>query len=516
MPSHAAHEKSSFYQRQRMPAVPMDRHSTANRMSRVTRAGRKLTYVLTVIQQPERARACGSGAKSSSDRRPVDPPPVVELKIYHDDGPKSEHVTFAYEANFFLFVTLEPAPPTAAAGRSQPGATTPNPVLTGMPVSGMAYLDRPSEAGYFIFPDLSVRHEGQYVLSFNLYEETKNRADEDLDPCAPLFAPAAAEPDSSFDWRLEVKSAPFTVYSAKKFPGLTESTHLSRIVAEQGCRVRIRRDVRMRRRDHKSDEQTPHEEYSPYRDEKDLFRHRTRSRSLSPTIPDSVQTPTHADPFTVAPPPPLRSSFLDRSLAPLTSSSAMSPATRASTFHPPPASNYTHRDRPSYALSSKSLHPPRDSRDYPPEFRPSSALANTSPPSPPTLLPPPSNPPAYSSHSPHGLTSLPSLERRLLNPTGPTRHLGPPALCHPPIAAINLSPLDTSLYASSSLRKRPHDRTLPGPLSSNHLRLFHGQRPPTPDAHTMEPDSDAMGLEKPMTYKRASGAMRVRGPPIIS
>jgi hypothetical protein len=29
----------------------------------MTAEGRKLTYVLTVIQQPERARACGSGAK---------------------------------------------------------------------------------------------------------------------------------------------------------------------------------------------------------------------------------------------------------------------------------------------------------------------------------------------------------------------------------------------------------------------------------------------------------------------
>lgn len=32
-------------------------------VTRVTKDGRELTYVLTVIQQPERARACGSGAK---------------------------------------------------------------------------------------------------------------------------------------------------------------------------------------------------------------------------------------------------------------------------------------------------------------------------------------------------------------------------------------------------------------------------------------------------------------------
>ena len=32
-------------------------------MTRMTAEGRKLSYELKVIQQPERARACGSGAK---------------------------------------------------------------------------------------------------------------------------------------------------------------------------------------------------------------------------------------------------------------------------------------------------------------------------------------------------------------------------------------------------------------------------------------------------------------------
>ena len=32
-------------------------------VTRMTAEGRKLTYELKVIQQPERARACGSGAK---------------------------------------------------------------------------------------------------------------------------------------------------------------------------------------------------------------------------------------------------------------------------------------------------------------------------------------------------------------------------------------------------------------------------------------------------------------------
>lgn len=41
-------------------------------ITRVTKEGRKLTYCLKVIQQPERARACGSGAKCKNyDRDPI-------------------------------------------------------------------------------------------------------------------------------------------------------------------------------------------------------------------------------------------------------------------------------------------------------------------------------------------------------------------------------------------------------------------------------------------------------------
>ena len=146
------------------------------------------------------------------------------------------------------------------------------PVLTGSPVAGMAYLDRPSPAGYFIFPDLSVRHEGLYRLSFSLFEELKEAKDGDNEPLGSpkakdkLLSSHPMAPRSHVHFRLEVKSQPFAVYSAKKFPGLSESTLLSRTVAEQGCRVRIRRDVRMRRRDKASDgyadfEEDPHAQY---------------------------------------------------------------------------------------------------------------------------------------------------------------------------------------------------------------------------------------------------------------
>lgn len=176
------------------------------------------------------------------------------MRIFESD-PRDDtlgtDITFVYNANFFLFATLETARPVAQ-GKAQASDA---PVLTGVPVAGVAYLDKPERAGYFIFPDLSVRNEGVYRLSFNLFEQTKDPKDATegpQQPPLPLPAPGKIPPPQQFlDFRLEVVTVPFTVYSAKKFPGLTSSTSLSRIIAEQGCRVRIRRDVRMRRREDK-------------------------------------------------------------------------------------------------------------------------------------------------------------------------------------------------------------------------------------------------------------------------
>ncbi len=196
---------------------------------------------------------------ASADRRPVDPPPVVELRLFEGEGSNKNDITFSHNANFFCFATLLDARPIAH-GRVQNSPQQTPPVLSGMAVSSMAYLDRPAEAGYFIFPDLSVRHEGRYKLKFSLWEQTKESKDETAD-----VAPAANEDPQqfaagAFECRIEANSAPFQVYSAKKFPGLAESTVLSRTVAEQGCRVRIRRDVRMRRREGKGGDYDSYEE----------------------------------------------------------------------------------------------------------------------------------------------------------------------------------------------------------------------------------------------------------------
>ncbi|KAJ5180670.1 hypothetical protein N7492_003880 [Penicillium capsulatum] len=242
------------------PPMMTPRNETESSVSRITRGGKQITYKLSVMQQPERARACGAGAK-------FDPPPVVELRIFESEpGNEAQKtdITFAYNANFFLYATLDTARPLAHGRVAGPPSC---PVLTGVPVAGVAYLDRPAQAGYFIFPDLSVRHEGRYRLNFHLYEEIKDAKDADQESHMPLpnqvgrtGASKPGNPQAFLHFRLEVKTVPFTVYSAKKFPGLATSTSLSRVIAEQGCRVRIRRDVRMRRRGDKRDEDFEYDE----------------------------------------------------------------------------------------------------------------------------------------------------------------------------------------------------------------------------------------------------------------
>ncbi|RKO87244.1 velvet factor [Blyttiomyces helicus] len=81
------------------------------------------------------------------------------------------------------------------------------------------------DGAFFVFPDLSVRMEGSYRLKFSLFEIINT----EIYYCTCIY------------------SDPFNVYPAKKFPGMEESTFLSRTFAEQGLKIRIRKELRMRK-----------------------------------------------------------------------------------------------------------------------------------------------------------------------------------------------------------------------------------------------------------------------------
>ncbi|KAI2103206.1 hypothetical protein LOZ33_001155 [Ophidiomyces ophidiicola] len=79
-----------------------------------------------------------------------------------------------------------------------------------------------SDGGFFVFGDVSVRTEGRFRLKFNLFEM---RRDEVVHIRSIL-------------------SNPFQVVPPKAFPGMTESTFLSRSFADQGVKLRIRKEPR--------------------------------------------------------------------------------------------------------------------------------------------------------------------------------------------------------------------------------------------------------------------------------
>ncbi|KAI8334647.1 velvet factor-domain-containing protein [Chlamydoabsidia padenii] len=186
------------------------------------------TYELVVCQQPLHARMCGFGEK---DRRPIDPPPIVQLIVRQQNGEPVDVQTLQIPF-FVLHVTLWSGDRTEERNiiSNPPKCTR---VLMGSLVSSPSLLKNPDgEQGlYFAFPDLSIRTEGRYTLRFSLMKLVS--ADFQTDAKSRIIA--------------QVFSDAFTVYSAKKFPGMTESTDLSKAFAKQGLKIPIRNDVRSRK-----------------------------------------------------------------------------------------------------------------------------------------------------------------------------------------------------------------------------------------------------------------------------
>ncbi|CAO3664743.1 unnamed protein product [Rhizopus stolonifer] len=197
-------------------------------------------YKLHIVQNPIRARCCGLGEK---DKRPIDPPPILKLTAENQYGDSIELA--AKDAALFLVhcqlydqdsthektLIQSPWSNTLTTNNQQfqqsfPLNNKPENVrnLIGSVICNAYSLhDENSIPGiYFIFQDLSIRLEGAYTLKFIFINLEERHI------------------DSNTKIQTEIISQPFTVYSAKKFPGMTESTSLSRCFAKQGIKIPIR------------------------------------------------------------------------------------------------------------------------------------------------------------------------------------------------------------------------------------------------------------------------------------
>ncbi|KAJ5224027.1 Velvet factor [Penicillium chermesinum] len=147
-------------------------------------------FDLTIRQQPDRARVAGGKEK---ERKPIDPPPIVQLRV-REEG--------TYLAHFGAAVT---------------GASR-NP---GFVLHRLKDVDN-TDGGFFVFGDLSVKIDGEFRLKFTLFEMRRDMV----------------------VYLKTILSERFTVYPPKSFPGMMESTFLSRSFADQGVKLRIRKEPR--------------------------------------------------------------------------------------------------------------------------------------------------------------------------------------------------------------------------------------------------------------------------------
>lgn len=93
------------------------------------------------------------------------------------------------------------------------------------------YDDKKVLGLWFVFQDLSVRTEGVFRLRMYLIDVG------DVERKGP-------EGRKTTYWLAMAFSETFQVFSAKKFPGVIESTPLSKAFATQGIKIPIRKDAK--------------------------------------------------------------------------------------------------------------------------------------------------------------------------------------------------------------------------------------------------------------------------------
>ncbi|KAI5859304.1 velvet factor-domain-containing protein [Durotheca rogersii] len=178
------------------------------------------SYRLEVLQQPTMAKAANGKDK---DRKPVDPPPILQLHVPSDEDPDGVYRQSPY---LIAVAYLEYAHPPGPNGQATPPAN----MMAGTTVSSLHRLKDPTnkEGAFFVFGDLTIKSEGEYVIRFDLLQMTMENMDE-----GEVWVTICS-----------VTSDHFKVHAGRAFPGMAESTFLTRSFSDQGVRLRLRKDSR--------------------------------------------------------------------------------------------------------------------------------------------------------------------------------------------------------------------------------------------------------------------------------
>ncbi|ORX53634.1 hypothetical protein DM01DRAFT_1305903 [Hesseltinella vesiculosa] len=200
-------------------------------------------YELVIIQQPLRARMCGYGDK---DRRPVSPPPILQMIARTKDG----HVVppSTIDTSFFVVVcdswhedeqaeaNLIAQTPSSSGSSDQRNLQMRNLVGTSVASANKLYGIDGQLGIFFVFHDISFRMEGNFKLRFSL-TNLQSPQGHQVNTASP--SPVLTETFSNT----------FVVLSAKRFPGVVRSTELSKWFAKQGVKIPVRKESEAKQKD---------------------------------------------------------------------------------------------------------------------------------------------------------------------------------------------------------------------------------------------------------------------------
>ncbi|KAG8525373.1 uncharacterized protein KY384_009017 [Bacidia gigantensis] len=157
--------------------------------------------------------------------------PTQSTMSYHPQGPM-------LSPNPMIMNVVDP--------RSHPGGMFTRNLIGNLAVGAFKLTYPENDLGvWFILQDLSVRTEGTFRLKLN-FVDVGTSASAAMDPPTPR-----AQTQSLQTGKLNTAAAPvlascysnhFQVFSAKKFPGVVDSTDLSKAFAKQGIKIPIRKD----------------------------------------------------------------------------------------------------------------------------------------------------------------------------------------------------------------------------------------------------------------------------------
>lgn len=119
---------------------------------------------LEVRQEPARAQVVQEN--NPKNRKPIDPPPIIELKYNDENDPTNAQ--WLVSPRTFMMVTLIPA--------KEEQEQAPGKLLIGQTVSSLHRLKDHSnkDGGYFVFGDISAKRIGSYKLRFSLFDTNKS------------------------------------------------------------------------------------------------------------------------------------------------------------------------------------------------------------------------------------------------------------------------------------------------------------------------------------------------------